>query len=558
MEFEYRTDVVIVGSGAGALVAALTVRERGLEPLVLEKTELVGGSSAMSGGGLWVPNNPVSREAGLDDSYEAAWTYLEAVVPEKGPASSPERRRAFLEYGPQMVAFLRDLGFRWRAVRGYPDYYPEKPGGSVAGRAIEGEVFDGHRLGPWLPRLRRYPGMPPIPLHTSDASKFPLALRTARGFVTAARVAGRLLQHRALARYPLTMGGSLVGQLLALCLERSVPLWLETPFVDLLVEDGRVVGVVAERHGRRVRIGANRGVILAAGGFDRNQQMRERYLPKPTSTEWAVGAPGDTGDAIAAAEAVGAATALMDKAWGGPVAIAPNGSALFLLWERSFPFGIIVDSNGERFMNESASYVDCWRWQYERHRTVPAIPAWLVIDSKHRRFYPFGTLPPLLTPARATGPRFLVRANGLGELSEKIGLDGEGLERTVARFNAMAASGRDEDFGRGASAYDRYYGDPRVKPNPNLGPLDRPPFYATAIYPGELGTLGGLLTDEWARVLREDGSVIEGLYATGNCSASVFGGTYPGPGSTLGPACTFGYIAGLHASEGGDGTSGRS
>lgn len=555
MEFDYRTDVVIVGSGAGALVAALTVREQGLEPLVLEKTELVGGSSAMSGGGLWVPNNPVSREAGLEDSFEAAWAYLEAVVPEQGPASSPERRRAFLEYGPRMVEFLRGLGFRWRAARGYPDYYPERPGGSVAGRAVEGAVFDGRRLGGWLARLRRYPGMPPIPLHTSDASKFPLVLRTPGGAFAAARVMGRLLQHRALGRYPLTMGGSLVGQLLALCLERSIPIWLETPFVDLLVEGERVVGVVAERGGRRVRVGANRAVILAAGGFDRNQEMRERYLPKPTSTQWAVGAPGDTGDAIAAAQALGAATALMDKAWGGPVTIAPNGSTLFLLWERSYPFGIIVDSRGQRFMNESASYVDCWRWQYERHREVPAIPAWLIIDAKHRRYYPFGTLPPLVTPSRATGPNFLVRAGSLRELAERIGVDGEGLERTVARFNAMARAGRDEDFGRGESAYDRYYGDPRVKPNPNLGPLDRPPYYATAIYPGELGTLGGLLTDEWARVVREDGSVIEGLYATGNCSASVFGGTYPGPGSTLGPACTFGYVAGLHASGAADGAS---
>ncbi|MCS7252174.1 MAG: FAD-binding protein, partial [Thermoflexus sp.] len=269
-------------------------------------------------------------------------------------------------------------------------------------------------------------------------------------------------------------------------------------------------------------------------------------LPHPTRKEWAVGAPGNTGDAIRAAQAIGAAVALMDKAWGGPVVITPQGQPLFLVGERSLPFSIIVDSKGERFMNESASYVDCWRWQYERHRQVPAIPAWLIMESRHRRYYPFGTLPPGITPRSATGPQFLVRANTLRDLAQRIGVDPEGLERTVARFNEMARRGRDEDFHRGDSAYDRFYGDPRVKPNPNLGPLERPPFYATAVYPGELGTAGGLLTNEWGQVVREDGRPIPGLYATGNAAASIFGGTYPGPGSTLGPACVFAYIGMQH------------
>ncbi len=547
-EFDYLVDVLIVGSGAAALVAALVVKEAGFEPLVVEKTELVGGSSAMSGGGLWIPNNPISREAGVQDSFEAAWRYLEAIVPDTGPASSPERRRAFLEYGPAMVEFLRHLGFRWRASLGYPDYYPEQPGGSTAGRCVEGAVFDGRQLSTWLRRLRRYPAMPMIPLYTNEAAHFALALRTLRGFWTVLRVGARLVSHRARGHIPLTMGGSLVGQLLWLCLQRAVPIWTESPFEELITgRDGRVVGAVV-RHGERaVRVGAQGGVLLAAGGFDHNQEMRERYLPKPTSTNWAVGAPGDTGDAIQVAQALGAAVALMDKAWGGPVAITPSGTVLFLLWERSLPFGLIVDSKGERFMNESAPYVDCWHAQYERHRQVPAIPAWLIVDSKHRRFYPFGQLPPGVTPASATGPEFLVRADTLRELAARIGVDPDGLERTVERFNQMARRGQDEDFHRGKSAYDRFYGDPRVKPNPNLGPLDRPPFYATAIYPGELGTLGGLLTDRWGQVVREDSRPIPGLYATGNTSASVFGGTYPGPGATLGPACTFAYIAMKHA-----------
>ncbi len=548
-DFDYQTDVLVAGSGGAALVGALVVKEHGFEPLVVEKTAYVGGTTAWSGGGLWIPNNPVSRRAGLRDSFEDALRYMDEVIGDVGPASSPERRRAFLEYGPQMVEFLERLGFRWRASVGYPDYYPEKPGGSTFGRSIEGALFDGTRLGPWLARLHRYPNLPSVPLHTNEAAKFALALRTPSGALTVARVAGRLLWSRLRGRVPLTLGASLIGQLLALCLERSIPIWLETPILDLLTEDGAVVGAVVRHQGRVVRIRARGGVLLAAGGFAHNREMRERYHPHPITTEWTSAAPSDTGDAIRAAQAIGAAVALMDDAWWGPTAILPNGRPLFVLWERSFPFGIIVDSSGQRFMNESASYVDCGHAQYERHREVPAIPAWLVIDAKHRRFYPFGFVPPLLTPRSMTSERFLVRAQTLRELAFRCGIDPDGLERTVQRFNRMAAAGKDEDFGRGESAYDRFYSDPRVRPNPNLGPLDTPPYFATAIYPGDLGTKGGLLTDEWARVLREDGQPIPGLYAAGNTTASVMGRTYPGPGSTIGPACTFAYIGMLHAAR---------
>ncbi|MDW8043296.1 MAG: FAD-binding protein [Nitrososphaerota archaeon] len=548
-EFDRKCDALIVGSGAAALVGALVVKVAGFEPLVVEKTELVGGSSAMSGGGLWIPNNPIMRELGYEDSFERALTYLNAVVPEAGMATSPERIRAFLENGPAMVSFLRDLGFRWRAAIGYPDYYPERPGGSVTGRSLEGAVFDGNKLGEWSKRLRRYPGAPPLPIHITDAAKLYLMLRTASGFATALKVGLKAAGYRLMGKAPLTLGNSLVGQLLWLCLQRNVEIWLESPVVDLIESDGRIVGAVVRREGRLVRVGARGGVLVASGGFERSQSMRERYLPKPTDARWTVGSPGNTGEMIEVAQRHGAQVALMDKAWGGPVMITPKGETSFVLAERSLPFGLIVDSSGERFMNESASYVDCWRAQYERHRKVSAIPAWLIIDSRHRSYYLFGTLPPGRTPESATGPGFLMRTRTLRELAEKTGVDPQGLESTVRRFNAMARAGRDEDFGRGDSAYDRYYSDPRVKPNPNLGPIERPPFYATAIYPGDLGTLGGLLTDEFGRVLHVDGHPIEGLYAAGNASASPFGGTYPGPGSTLGPACTFAYIAMRHLVE---------
>lgn len=546
-DFDYQTDVLVVGSGGAGLVGALVVKEHGFEPLVIEKTAFVGGTTAWSGGGLWIPNNPVSRRAGLQDSFESALRYMDEVIGDVGPASSPQRRRAFLEFGPQMVEFLERLGFRWRAAVGYPDYYPEKPGGSTFGRAIEGALFDGRELGPWLPRLHRYPSVPSVPLHTNEAAKFALALRTLQGAATAARVTWRLFSWRLRGRVPLTLGASLVGQLLRLCVQRSIPIWLESPLVELLVDDGAVVGAVVQHQGRRVRVRARGGVLLASGGFAQNREMRERYHPHPITTEWTSAPPSDTGDAIRAAQAIGAALALMDDAWWGPTAIMPNGRPLFVLWERSFPFSIIVDSSGQRFMNESASYVDCGHWQYERHRTIPAIPAWLIIDSKHRRFYPFGFVPPVITPRSMTSERFLVRAETVRELAHCCGIDPDGLERTIGRFNRMALVGRDEDFHRCESACDRFYGDPRVRPNPNLGPLDKPPFYATAIYPGDLGTKGELLTDEWARVLREDGQPILGLYAAGNTTASVMGRTYPGPGSTIGPACTFAYIGMLHA-----------
>lgn len=545
--FDYQADVLIVGSGGAGLVAALVVKERGFEPLVVEKTGFVGGTTAWSGGGLWIPANPVARAAGVRDSLEDARRYLDEIIGDVGPASSPERRRAFLENGPLMVEFLQRLGFRWRPSLGYPDYYPDRPGASTAGRCIEGAVFDGRQLGVWLSRLHRYPGMPPIPIHTNEAARFAVMLRTPAGAATALRLAGRLISHRLRGRLPLTMGASLVGQLLALCLQRSVPIWLESPLVELLTEDGRVTGALVRHQGRLVRVRARGGVLLAAGGFAHNREMRERYQPHPITTEWTSAPPSDTGDAIRAAQAIGAALALMDDAWWGPSAVTPQGRPLFLLWERSLPCSIIVDSSGQRFMNESASYVDCGHRQYERHREVPAIPAWLIIDAKHRRRYPFGFLPPAITPKRSTGPRFLVRADSLRDLAARCGIDPDGLERTVERFNRMVLTGRDEDFGRGSTAYDNYYGDPSVRPNPNLGPLDRPPFYATAIYPGDLGTKGGLLTDEWARVLREDGRPIPGLYAARNTTASVMGRTYPGPGSTIGPACVFAYIGMQHA-----------
>ncbi|MEM5774926.1 MAG: FAD-binding protein, partial [Anaerolineaceae bacterium] len=290
-------------------------------------------------------------------------------------------------------------------------------------------------------------------------------------------------------------------------------------------------------------------VILAAGGFARNNEMRQRYHPHPITADWTVATPGDCGDAIRAGIKAGAATALMDDAWWGPCFIDSKGVSQFMIWERSFPYSIIVDSAGKRFMNESASYVDCGHWQYERNRQVPAIPAYLITDAHHRRYYPLGVGLPGVTPKAYYESGMLTRADTLEELAQKMGIDPQGLRDTVLRFNQHAVQGKDPDFQRGESAYDRIYSDPRIKPNPNLAPLTKAPFYAVRVWPGDLGTKGGLLTNEHAQVLRDDGSVIPGLYAAGNSSASIMGRTYPGPGSTIGPAMVFGMIAGRHAAN---------
>lgn len=549
MTFDHTTDVLIIGSGAAGLVAALVAHERGLRPLVVEKSDKIGGASAYSGGGLWIPNNGVIRAAGVEDSREEALAYMDDVIGEVGPASSPERRAAFLDRGPEMVDFLAQQGFRWIAGLRYADYYPDRPGGKAEGRGIEGEMFDVRELGDWQEHLLMNPMTPPLPMYTNEVGSFALAFKTRKGFQTAARVIGRrMLGGRLRGKQYMTNGKSLVGQLMLLNKRRDTEIWRQSPFVDLIVDGDEVVGAVVDHGGRRLRIRAERGVLLSAGGFARNLQMRQEHEQGPISTEWTSVPPGDTGDAIQAGIKAGAATALMDDAWWGPTLVDPaTGIPSFILWERSFPHSIIVDTTGDRFMNESASYIDTGHAMYARNEQLGdagrSIPAWLIVDARHRNRYPMATLLPGITPKSAIESGFLTRGETLAELAGKIGVDAAGLEATVARFNGMAREGVDEDFERGRTAYDRFYGDPTCEPNPNLGPLEKAPFWAVRVWPGDLGTKGGLLTDERARVLREDGSPIKGLYGAGNTTASVMGRTYPGPGSTLGPATTFAYIA---------------
>lgn len=535
--------VVIVGSGSAGFAAALAAKEAGLEPIIIESTDKLGGSSAMSGGGAWIPNSPVMLRAGTHDSYEDAKKYMDLTIGDVGPASSPERREAFLREGPKMVAWLESLGFKFHYGKGYADYYPELPGGTAVGRLVEPETFDLKKLGEWKNKINISMA---IPVYTLDGVQIALSFRTLSAFFNTVKVIGfRTMGSMIIGKKLAGIGGALIGQFTHLALQRSIPLWLNSPMVELIHEDGAVKGVIVMKDGKRTELRA-KAVVLTAGGFARNNEMRQKYHPHPISTDWTVATQGDHGDAIRAGMEIGAATALMDDAWWGPCFTDSKGVSQFMIWERSFPYSMIVDSSGKRFMNESASYVDCGHWQYERNKQVAAIPAYLIFDQHHHKYYPLGVGLPGAEPKEYFESGMLTKADTLAELAVKIGVNPQGLEETVARFNQNALTGKDPDFHRGDSAYDRIYSDPRVKPNPNLAPLTKAPFYAVKVNPGDLGTKGGLLTDEFARVLKENGTPIDGLYAAGNSSASVMGHTYPGPGSTIGPAMVFGMIAGRH------------
>ncbi|SHM60564.1 3-oxosteroid 1-dehydrogenase [Cryptosporangium aurantiacum] len=552
MSAAQKFDLVVVGAGGAGMAAALTAAASGLRAIVVEKAPRYGGSTARSGGGVWIPNNQALERDGVVDDAEAARTYLAHIVAtasRSGDTDVSALQAAFLRHGPDMLAFVeKETPLRFGWVRDYSDYYPEAPGGRPTGRSVEpkplpSSVLGGLRSTLEPPYLASKSG---LAITQAEFRWLNLVARHPRGVATAAKVGARAWISRARRRELLTMGQALAAGLRAGLARRDVPVWLSTPLLELVVKDGRVIGVeVAVRGGEPEQLLAERGVVLTAGGFERDDTLRKRYQKEPIGTEWTVGAEANTGDGIRAAQDLGAAVRLMDDAWWGPSVPLPRGP-YFLLAERSLPGCVLVDVDGSRFVNEAAPYVDAVHAMYEAGE--PRIPAWLVFDQRYRDRYLFtarGPRQPL--PGSWYRAGVAAKSSTLAGLAEKIGVPAEALEQTVARFNGFASTGKDLDFGRGESAYDRYYGDPRVKPNPCLAELVKPPFHAVKIVPGDLGTKGGLVTDERSRVLREDGSVIPGLYAAGNTSAQVMGRTYAGPGATLGPAMTSGYLAALDA-----------
>ena len=537
-------DVVVVGCGAAGMTAAMTAANRGLRCVVIEKAPTFGGSAARSGAGIWAPNNEVILAAGVPDTPAKAATYLAKVVGADVPA---DRQAAFLTNAPKMISFLmRHSPLRFRWMEGYPDYYPEFPGGMPNGRSLEPDMLDGNVLGAELANLNPpYQATPGgLAVFSTDYRWLTLAAVSARGVAVAAEVVARSVAAVATGKKPLTMGQALAAGLRAGLLAAQVPVWLNTPLLDLQFGDGgRVTGVLVSRNGVNTLLRASRAVVIASGGFEHNAEMRTEYQREPIGTGWTVGAKENTGDGIAAGERAGAALDLMDEAWWGPTIPLPD-QPWFSLAERSLPGGILVDGTGHRFVNEGAPYSDVVHVMYERNATDPTIPSWLIVDQNYRNRYLFKDVPPLLPlPDAWYRSGAVVKAWSIGKLATAIGLPPQALQDTITRFNGFARTGKDLDFHRGESAYDHYYTDPSVKPNSCLAPLWLAPFYAFKIVPGDLGTNGGLRTDARARVLRPDGSVIPGLYAAGNASSAVMGHSYAGAGSTLGPAMTFGYIA---------------
>ncbi|WP_248964159.1 FAD-binding protein [Sphaerisporangium perillae] len=554
-DWDHEFDLVIVGSGGGGMAAALTAHDGGLSVVVVEKGSKYGGSTAVSGGGIWIPNNPTLRAKGHDDSRESIRRYLDLLTGGRVPAA---RLDAFVDHGPAAMKLLgqsRWMRFFW--TKGYSDYHPELDGGRPRGRSIEALPFDTRKLGEDERHQRPNSMKGPLGLWVTSKDYHDLAMvkRTWRGrwasVVAAWRVSSNLVRRRHMA----TGGRALVARMRMALKDAGIPLWLKTPMTDLVTgEDGAVTGIVAQRDGKPVRVGGRLGVLLAAGGFDHNKEMRAKYLPEGARADFGMGARENTGDAIQAGERLGAALDLMDDAWWMPAVRHPAGATIPLVSERCIPPSIIVSAEGRRFTNESSPYVNFVHDQLAGGH----VPAWFVMDAKARARYPFAQiLPGMPIPKEFYEQGIAFKAGTIAELAGRIGVPADALAETVERFNGFARAGKDADFGRGDSAYDRYYGDPTLK-NPNLDVIDQAPYHAVRVEVGDLGTKGGLVCDEHSRVLREDGSVIEGLYATGNASASVMGNEYAGPGATIGPSIVFGYIAARHAAERSrmDGTTG--
>lgn len=556
-------DVVVVGSGAGGLAAAITARHKGLDVLILEKDSLYGGTTARSGGILWCPCNSLSRQLGIDDSLDEARTYLKG---ECGAAFNPETVDAFLQNGPRMVDFFqRETTVQFVAVPDFSDYHPGEPGGRPGGRSILAAPFDGRLLGAKIKQLR-----PPLKEITFVGMMFNASEEVQHFFNVTTSLRSALYVARRLAEHALEMlihgramrltnGNALVARLAKSAFDLEIPLWLNSPAVRLSFDGGRVTGVIAKNGEKVVRIGARRGVVLAAGGFPQDVARRKKLFPHaPTGHEhFSPAPPGNTGDGLRLAESVGGrvvedlpnAAAWIPvsqvKRSNGDIGVFPH------LIDRYKPGVIGVTRKGLRFVNESDSYHDVGA-AMQKANVGEDVVAYLICDHRALKKYGMGFVKPFplpLFPHLKSG--YLVRGKTLDELARAAGIAADGLKRTIEEFNRGAVDGKDLQFGRGLSAYNRFLGDKNHKPNPCVAPISDGPFYAIKTTIGDLGTFAGIKTDGHARVLDTEGRVITGLFAVGNDSESLMGGNYPGGGITIGPAMTFGFVAGEYlASEG--------
>lgn len=547
-------DLLVVGSGTG-MAAALAAHERGLSVLIVEKAAHVGGSTARSGGALWLPASTVINDDGGSDTAQRAKTYLDAVVDGTAPAPRSDAFAANVDATVELLRRTTPMRFFW--AKEYSDYHPEAPGGTAVGRTCECRPLDSAILGQYLARLR--PGVMeakfPMPTTGADYRWLNLMSRVPRkGLPVVAKRLGQGVGGLLLKRRYVAGGQALAAGLFAGVLRAGIPVWTDTALRRLVTDGDRVGGAVLRHGGADITVTARRGVVLAAGGFDHQMDMRWKFQSEALGEHASLGAETNTGDAIRIAQDLGAATDLMDQAWWFPaVAALPGSDPKVMLAERSLPGSLIVDQTGHRFVNEATDYMSFGQCVLHRERAGnPVETMWIVFDQKYRNSYVFAAelFPRMAIPQKWYDAGIAHRAESVAELATKIGVSESALSSTVQRFNENATAGIDGDFQRGASAYDRYYGDPTVTPNPNLRPLDQGPFYAVKMVLSDLGTCGGLRADDHARVLREDGSAIAGLYAIGNTAGNAFGATYPGAGATIAQGLVYGYIAANAAADG--------
>jgi 3-oxosteroid 1-dehydrogenase len=549
--FDEVVDFVVVGSGGGSMCAALLIRSAGKTVLILEKEALVGGTTARSGGVMWIPNNPFMKRDGVPDSYEQAARYLDSVVGDPADAlgTSRERRHRYLLEAPRMVEFLIAQGVRLTRVAKWPDYYDERPGGSVSGRTVVAEMFNANELGPWKDKLRK--GFLQLPASLEEALQLPDFKRSWGIKMLMLKVALRVIVARLTGKHWISAGAALQGRMLQAALRAEVDIRPGSPASELIVQEGAVTGVVTQKEGRPWKVGARLGVLINAGGFARNQHMRDRYQPG-TSVKWTMASSGDTGEMIEEMMRHGAAISQMEEMVGSQLTLPPGveGADFMPTAQRltAAPHAILVDQSAVRYMNEGGSYMAYCRGMLERNHQVPAVPSWAIFDSQYLKKYMLaGTMPGARKPKNWYEQGYLHKADTLDELAQQIKLDAATLKGTVQRFNGFVTKNRDEDFKRGEREYDRWLGDPQQQPSETLGAIEQPPYYAVPVVPGDVSTYGGVVTDEHARVLRLDGTVIQGLYATGVSTASVMGRAYPGAGCSVGPSFVWGYVAAKHA-----------
>lgn len=558
---EYNCDVLVVGSGAGGLSTAVVAAHHHQKVLVVEKEPVFGGTTARSGGWMWIPENAPAKRAGVEDSAEKAKTYLKH---EAGEFFDEERVDAFLENGPKAVDFFeKNTTLQFDLGPTFADYHPDAPGGMPGGRSIVARPFDGRELGTEIKRLR-----PPLAeitmlgmmigsgkelLHFFNVTRSPVSALFVCGLF-AKFLRDKAFHGRAMR---LMNGNSLVARLVKSCFQKDVPIWTRAHVRELVRDDnGRVTSALVDTSTGMVRVNAAKGVVMAAGGFPQDPERRKKLFPHAASGhEHASPAPpGNTGDGLRLAERAGAVVQenLPNAAAWVPISrpVWPNGTQGTFphFVDRSKPGIIAVTRSGRRFVNEANSYHDFCQAMYTRCTEEQSeVCAFFIADHRTFRKYGIGFAKPTPMPYKShLKSGYLMRGKTLRDLAEQIGADPAQLEKTVAEFNHHAKDGNDPEFHKGSTSYNRSLGDPEHKPNPCVAPIKKGPFYAVKLVIGDLGTFAGLRADANARVLDEQGNVISGLYAVGNDAASIMGGNYPGGGITLGPAITFGYIAAQH------------